>query len=124
MLITDSNVGAGLPEGVYQTPAGYPVKVSPDDAARINDPTHPNYGCLTGSALTMDRGINNLLKWLDISAEQVWAMGTSNPARLLGLTDKGVIREGADADLVLWEQIDGQLRPVQTWVGGECVYEA
>jgi len=123
ILITDSNVGAGLPEGVYQTPAGYPVKVSPDDAARIHDPAHPYNECLAGSALTMDRGINNLLKWLDIPAEQVWAMGTSNPARLLGLTDKGVIREGADADLVLWEQTDGRLQAVQTWVGGECVYQ-
>lgn len=124
LLTTDSNVGAGLPEGIYPSPFGYSVKVSPNDAARIHDPTHPHHGALAGSALTMDRGINNLLEWLDLPDEQVWAMGASNPARLLGLTDKGVIRLGADADLVLWEQADNRIRAIQTWVGGECVYQA
>ncbi|MBI2497232.1 MAG: N-acetylglucosamine-6-phosphate deacetylase, partial [Opitutae bacterium] len=33
-LITDSNIGAGLPAGVYDTPWGYQVRVSPEEAAR------------------------------------------------------------------------------------------
>jgi N-acetylglucosamine-6-phosphate deacetylase len=115
ILITDSNIGAGLPAGTYDTPWGYPIKVSPTDAAR-----HATKGFLAGSALTMDRGMANLLQWLQLPPEQVWAMGSLNPARLLGLDRKGRLAPGADADLVLW---DDDLRPAQTWLGGVCTYE-
>lgn len=114
LLITDSNIGAGLPPGIYDTPWGYPVRVSPDEAAR-----HATQNFLAGSALTMDRGMANLLSWLPLPPEQVWAMGTLNPARLLGLERKGRIEVGADADLVLWND---DLRPARTWVGGHTTY--
>lgn len=115
ILITDSNIGAGLPAGIYDTPWGYQVKVSPQDAAR-----HATKNFLAGSALTMDRGMANLLRWLKLPPEQVWAMGTLNPARLLGLDRKGRLEPGADADLVLW---DGDLTAARTWVKGNSVYE-
>jgi N-acetylglucosamine-6-phosphate deacetylase len=124
VAITDSNIGAGLAAGTYDTPAGYRIRVSPDDAARIDDPSHPFYGALAGSTLTMDRAVANLLRWLDLPSAKVWAMATRNPARLLGLEHKGVIRVGADADLVLWDAAEDGPKAVQTWVGGRCVYEA
>ncbi len=120
MLVTDSNVGAGLPPGHYDTLMG---EIVTGDAARLHRPGMPLHGGLAGSTLTMDRGIANLLAWLDLPEEQVWAMGTSNVARLLGLADKGTLRVGADADLVLWEQNAGRPRALRTWVGGRCVYE-
>lgn len=115
VLITDSNIGAGSPAGIYDTPWGYQVRVSETDAAR-----HVTKNWLAGSSLTMNRGIANLLRWLDLPPEQVWAMGTLNPARLTGLDRKGRIEPGADADLVLWND---DLTPAQTWVAGECTYE-
>jgi N-acetylglucosamine-6-phosphate deacetylase len=130
VLITDSNVGAGLAEGVYETPWGYPVKIQRRGGARIHDPAHPNHGALAGSALTMDRAVGNALDWLDLPAEHVWAMATRNPARLLRLAGKGSLRPGADADLVLWDEIDvlwdeidGRYRAVRTWVAGRSVFE-
>ena len=114
-LITDSNIGAGLPPGVHDTPWGYQVRVRDGDGAR-----HITQNTLAGSALTMNRGIANLMRWLDLPREQVWAMGTLNPARLLGLERKGRIAVGADADLVLW---DDDFTPAQTWLGGELTYE-
>ncbi len=115
ILITDSNIGAGLPAGVYDTPWGFQIRVSPETAAR-----HVTKNTLAGSALTMDRGMANLLKWLALPPEQVWAMGTLNPARLLGLERKGRMEAGADADLVLW---NADLTPAKTWVNGNLVYE-
>lgn len=115
-LITDSNIGAGLPPGVYDTPWGYAVKVSPETGAR-----HITKNTLSGSALTMNRGIGNLLRWLALPPEQIWAMGTLNPCRLLGLTDRGRIERGAIADLVMWE---GDLSPAMTWSNGRCVYKS
>ena len=121
VLITDSNIGAGLPDGVYPTTFGFPVKVSRGNAARIHDPAHPNHGALAGSALTMNVGIANLHRWLKLPPEQIWAMGSTNPAQLLGLDRKGVIAPGADADVVVWED-DFSAR--HTWVGGDLVHTA
>ncbi|MSU46634.1 MAG: hypothetical protein EXS42_05800 [Lacunisphaera sp.] len=115
VLITDSIIGAGLPAGIYDTPWGYQVKVSPQDAAR-----HSTKNFLAGSALTMDRGMANLLRWLKLPPEQIWAMGTFNPARLLGLKRKGRLEPGADADLVLWDE---GLTAARTWVNGISIYE-
>lgn len=115
ILITDSNIGAGLPPGVYDTPWGYAVRVQEGRGAR-----HVDKNFLAGSALTMNRGMENLLRWLDLPPAQVWAMGTSNTARMLGLTDRGTLDVGARADLVLWND---NLQPAQTWVEGNCVYE-
>jgi len=114
VLITDSNIGAGLPPGEYDTPWGYRVRVRPGDGAR-NVENH----VLAGSALTMNVGMANLLRWLTLPPEQVWAMGTANPARVLGLAGRGVIEEGADADLVLWNE---DLTPACVWVGGQRVF--
>ncbi|MBN2294973.1 MAG: amidohydrolase family protein [Pirellulales bacterium] len=141
-MITDSNIGAGMPAGVYQTPLSGRVRVSPDNGARVDEPGNKYHGALAGSSLTMDRGISNLMYWLDRPEAEVWAMATSTPARILGLPDKGVIREGADADLVLWteelKEVEGKIpkgiklkkqekveyRAFRTWVGGRCVYSA
>lgn len=116
LLITDANIGAGLPPAEYDSPWGFRIRVKAGDAAR-----HATKGFLAGSALTMDVGMKNLLRWLaaTVTPEQIWAMGTLNPARLLGLENKGRIAVGADADLVLWDE---ELNAVKTWIGGECVF--
>ena len=67
----------------------------------------------------MNVGIANLHQWLKIPSEQIWAMGTSNPARILGLRDKGVIAVGADADVVVWND---DFIPNHTRVAGELVF--
>lgn len=68
----------------------------------------------------MDQGMANLLRWLKLPPEEIWAMGTLNPARLLGLDRKGRLEPGADADLVLWND---DRTAARTWVGGHSTYE-
>ena len=120
ILITDSSIGAGLPAGEYDTSWGFRIRVAPGKGARIIG-DHPFVGALAGSSLTMNQGIANLMGWLDLPPDAIWAMGTTNPARLVGLETKGRIDIGADADLVLWND---DFTPHRTWVGGRCVYEA
>lgn len=123
-LITDASFGAGLGPGKYDTPWGYSVEVRPGDAPRIADPDHPMYGALAGSALTMNKGVSNLLSWLDLPPERVWAMGTRNPARVIGADTKGDLEVGMDADMVLWSEENGALRAERTWVAGRVVHDA
>ncbi|MBL7644763.1 MAG: amidohydrolase family protein [Candidatus Hydrogenedentes bacterium] len=120
-LITDASFGAGLGPGVYDTPWGYNVEAKPGNAPRIADPEHPFFGALAGSALTMNQGMANLLKWIDKPEAEVWAMGTSSPARVLDLTDRGKLEPGMRADLVLWND-DEALTPAAVWVGGKKVF--
>lgn len=119
VAITDANVGAGLPPGEYQTPWDYRIVTRDGDAARVADVGHPLRGTLAGSALTMDRAVANLSRWLgdDVSP---WRMATSSAARVVGLGDRGVLEPGALADLVLWDDDD---RPAATWVAGRLVYQ-
>jgi N-acetylglucosamine-6-phosphate deacetylase len=123
VAITDSNVGAGLPDGVYDTPWDYKVKVSTSDAARVHNSAHPLHGLLSGSSLTMNRAVENLHKWLALPDHEIWAMATSTPARLIGLPKKGTLAVGADADVVLWDSSEGRFEASQTWVRGVCVYQ-
>jgi N-acetylglucosamine-6-phosphate deacetylase len=105
---------------VYSSNWGYPVKVSANNAARIHDPNHPLFGALAGSSLTMNRAMKNVHQWIHRPTQDLWAMGTANPARVAKLTDRGVIRENAHADLVLWNE---DFTPARTWVGGRQVYQ-
>lgn len=123
VAITDSNIGAGLGDGEYETPWGYPIQVRTGDAARVADRKHPNFGSLAGSSLTMDRAMANLTEWLDLPLEQIWAMGTVNPATVVSLLQKGDLCVGADADLVLWQQSENGRRAQIAWVAGRCVYD-
>ena len=83
------------------------MRVKEGDGARIADVGHKSYGGLAGSALTMDLGVRNLMKWLNV-------------ARVMKLAGLGVIEEGAAGDVVLWDE---DLRAAMTIVGGEVVYE-
>ena len=124
IFITDSMVGAGEPEGFFEIPDGPTVHVKPEGAARIHSPGQETHDWLCGSSLTMDRGVSNLLQWLpELEPAKIWAMGTSNPARLLKLDRKGVIEVGADADLVLWDETADGVSAAKTWVGGKSVFD-
>lgn len=124
IAISDANIGAGLGEGVFPTSWGYPVRIQPGDAARIDLPGDPRHGCIAGSAITLAQAVANLRQWLDLPEHRVWAMATTNPADLMGWPSKGRLATGADADLVLWdEDAQGGLTAACTWLGGRCVYE-
>jgi len=120
LLITDSNIGAGLPAGVHETPWGFSIRVQEGQGARVEDPGGKKHGSLAGSALTMNVGMRNLHAWLTLPSEQIWAMGTLNVATLLGLQDLGRIQAKAAADLVLWNE-DFTVR--STWIRGELVFQ-
>lgn len=57
-------------------------------------------GLLNGTKLTMDRVAKNLFK-SGFTLPEIFKMTSLNPARALGLSDRGAIRVGMRADLIL-----------------------
>lgn len=76
-------------------------------------------GRLAGSLLTLDDAIRNAARWRVMSFHDAVAGCTLRPARLLGIErDRGTLRPGARADLVVFET-DG--RVAATWIAGRVV---
>ena len=73
------------------------VQSNSDLAPRLKD------GTLAGSVLTMDQALRNAVLHCSISLTRALASVTRNPARVLGLRDRGEIEKGKRADLVLLE---------------------
>lgn len=117
ILITDAISAAGMPDGRYVL-GNLEVEVS-DGICRDEE------GRLAGSTLQMDVGLQKLREWLVLSTEEslcrIVATATSQPADLLGLSGKGRIRTGCDADMVL---LDQDFCVQKTWVKGRLVYDA
>jgi N-acetylglucosamine-6-phosphate deacetylase len=103
VLISDGISATGMPDGNY-TVGILNVEVK-DGACRYE-------GHLAGSVLTLDQAIRNMHQLVGVPLEEAIQMATLNTARLMGLEGrKGAIREGADADLVIWGS-DLQIRQV------------
>jgi N-acetylglucosamine-6-phosphate deacetylase len=110
-LVTDAMAAAAMGQGTYAL-AGKSVTVDAT-SARLAD------GTLAGSILTMDAAVRNIVA-LDVSLEDALRMASTVPARVLGISSKGRIAAGADADLVL---LDDALRVRATIVAGAIAFD-
>lgn len=107
VLITDAISAAGMPDGTYHL-GSFEVEVRGDRCE--------SHGKLAGSVLTLDRAVRNMMQFAKMSFQDSVRLATLNPARVLGLEHrKGVLRAGADADVVVFSPT-GEVR--QTIVGG------
>lgn len=98
VAITDSIMAAGLPDGNYHLGVNDVVVVDGDAKLASN-------GTRAGSTLTQDVALQNMLKWLPYSLEEILPTLSENPAKEMGLWDrKGSIDNGKDADLVLLDE--------------------
>jgi N-acetylglucosamine-6-phosphate deacetylase len=95
VVITDALMGAGIADGEF--PVFGNMAHIEGGVARLPD------GTITGSVLTMDQALRNMLQWTDMPLYNVVGMLTLNPARAAGVGDrKGLLQAGYDADLALW----------------------
>ena len=106
VLITDATAATGMPDGVYRLGS---LEVEVRDGRCTSD------GKLAGSILTMDRAVRNLAQFAGWTLEQAVAAATLNPARVGGLSNKGALTVGADADFVVLNAV-GEVE--RTFVGG------
>jgi len=109
--VTDATAGAGMADGDY--PLGRYTAHKRDGVMRLAD------GGLAGSALTMDQALRNLVT-IGLPLEAAARCVAGVPAAWLGLADRGEIRPGALADLVV---LDEALSVRRVVVGGHDVVD-
>jgi N-acetylglucosamine-6-phosphate deacetylase len=92
ILITDGISATGMPDGTYQL-GGITVQVA-DGRAMAN-------GVLAGSVLTLDRALENFVRFTGATVEQGLRLLTANPAAMTGCEDRaGALRVGGPANFV------------------------
>ena len=106
VAVTDSIIATDLGDGEYTL--GKTKIVVKNGRALTPE------GRLAGSTLTMDRAFKNLAEISGVSDASI--MTSYNPARAVGLNDRGIILPGKRADIVL---LDESLRVRRVYVKGE-----
>lgn len=107
ILVSDGTAATGMPDGKYML-GTFEVTVSGGICRNAE-------GKLAGSTLTLDRALRNIVA-LGFPLADAVRMLTLNPASLLGIEfKKGVLRAGADADIVL---LDSRLQVRRVFTRG------
>jgi N-acetylglucosamine-6-phosphate deacetylase len=112
IVITDALAGAGVAEGAFE--------FNGQRASVVHGVAQLDDGTITGSVLTMDQALRNVVQMTGVSLSEAVGMLTRNPARAAGASQrKGRLAAGYDADLLLF---DGALTLQATIRGGALVY--
>ena len=114
ILVTDAMAAAAAPPGKYRL-GEVLAEVGPDGYVRL-----PGTPYLAGSALTMDRAIENVARFAGISLDEAILLATRQPRRLFPDLGAGLV-PGARADLVVLRE-GPPLTVEATIVEGEVVY--
>lgn len=111
ILITDAISATGMPDGTYKL-GSFDVEVK--------DGRCDYQGRLAGSVLTLHRALRNAMKFSGWNLQETLALVTSNPAKLLGVTEqRDILAVGGRADMVALTP-EGEV--VHTILAGEIVH--
>lgn len=100
-LVTDSMRGAGMGEGsatIDKIGESMPCIIE-DGVAKL-----PDRSAFAGSIATADKLVRTMVKDAGVSIVEAVKMITQNPAKLLGLKNKGDIEDNLDADIVIFDE--------------------
>ena len=117
ILTSDCTDLAGMPPGEYFWD-GKKVILETEGLIR-----YPAQNVLAGAASPLIRDIGIMMNTTGCSLSEVIQMASYNPARFHGFTDRGGLEVGQNADLILFNIVDGQIRLHKTVKGGEVVFE-
>ena len=106
IVVNDTVMAAGMPDGVYNE-CGAEVIVK-DGIARQHD------GTITGGTAPIIDCVKNLISW-GIADFDAVKMASFNPAKSLGIKNKGLIKPGYDADFLT---VDKDFNLTDVYIGG------
>jgi len=116
-LITDSMRGAGMPDGpsiLGKFDNGLECIIE-DGVAKM-----PDRQAFAGSVATYDRLVRNMLNMAELPIEKVIVMAAETPARIMNFKDRGALKAGLRADIVLFDE---NVNVSHVIVGGRTVCE-
>ena len=111
--ITDQSAYSGLEEGVHNLEDGSVITAKDGFIYSKN-------GHIMSGNMTMDQIMNAAKNRVGLTMEEVGTLYTENPAKLLGIKDRGKIEIGRRSDFVL---MDKDYKVLKTIILGEVYYE-
>ncbi len=118
ILISDAVDLAGLAPGEYNRREKRLI-LTPDNVVML-----PVENVLAGAATPLTICVGNMMKFTGCGLANAIQMASTNPARLLSLTNIGEIKEGKRADLIMFRITNNKLEVLKTIVNGKVVYSA
>ena len=119
IITSDVTRYAGMPPGDYLNAEGDTIRLTTDGAA-----IYVARNSLSGSASPISKGVGFVMQVTGCSLAEAIQMASFNPAKLYGLKDRGELKPGMRADLILFTMEDFQMKIKKTIVAGKVVYEA
>jgi N-acetylglucosamine-6-phosphate deacetylase len=118
IITSDVTSYAALDPGIYKTDTGETIELTKDGMLR-----YPAQNVLYGSASPITKGVGHIIEVTGCSLADAIQMASTNPARLYGLNDRGLLEPGKRADLILFTLDDFKVNIQKTYVLGELVYQ-
>lgn len=115
LLVSDALDLAGLPPGEYLR-GERKILLTPEVA------TYPAEQVLAGAASSLRTAVSNMMRFTGCSLADAIQMASTNPAKMIGLNDRGEIGPGRRADLILFTIEEGSIMIQETFVAGKTVY--
>lgn len=118
VVTSDVTHYAALEPGEYKTSTGETIELTAEGKLH-----YPAQQVLYGSAAPLSKGVGYVMQVTGCTLSDSITMVSTNPAKLNGLDDRGVLEEGKRADIVLFSLEDYKVDVKKTYVKGELVYE-
>jgi N-acetylglucosamine-6-phosphate deacetylase len=120
ILVTDAATPAGAVPGRYKL-GELDVELTEDQRVVLAGTDR-----LAGSALRMDRGVENLMRLAGLPLRDAIAMAARNPARIGRIANRQRgLSPGERADIVqfAFDPVEGSVAVRKTWISGRLVWE-
>lgn len=119
IITSDMSPLGGLPPGFYLNAIGDTLELKSQGVVM-----YPTIKALSGSASPLSRMVGNVMKFTGCDLASAIKMSSTNVAHLYGLKDRGEIKPGLRADLILFTLDDFKVNIKKTIVEGTVVYES
>ena len=119
IITSDVSPLGGLTPGYYLNAIGDTLELKAEGVV-----VYPKQNVLSGSGKLQPQMIGHVMKVTGCDLATVIQMTSTNAARLYGLNDRGEIKPGLRADLILFTMNDYQFDLKKTIVAGKTVYES
>ncbi|MDD4109353.1 MAG: amidohydrolase family protein [Prolixibacteraceae bacterium] len=119
VITSDVSPLGGLAPGFYTNAIGDTLELKAEGVV-----VYPAQNVLSGSGKLQPQMIGHMMKVTGCSLAEAIQMTSTNNARLYGLNDRGEIKPGLRADIILFTMDDYKFNLKKTIVAGEVVYEA